>query len=204
MQGNDGIDYKKKYMDLRARFIEALDVAFRTGYEQGANETQVQNMAQQAQMQAQQAAMMQSQMAAGPGMDQQAPGAEMSPDMQGQGPVPEAGGDEMDGAIAELEGLVNKKEPSIDDLKKSLETIKNSRMHQKLQKATKQIGKKMAQAPQPLSLSYSVNLPEESKQVVSMQSKVVSDILNKWENEAQKSARDITSVLGNEALLKKE
>jgi hypothetical protein len=55
-----------------------------------------------------------------------------------------------------------------------------------------------------LSLSYKVNLPEESKQAVSMQSKIVSDILNKWEQEAQNSARDITSVLGTEALAKKE
>ncbi len=197
MQGNDGVDYKKKYMDLRARFVEALDIAFRTGYEQGANETQVQNMAQQAQMQAQQAAMMQGQMGGAPGMEQPTG----TPDQQ---PVPEAGGDEMDAAIAELEGLVNKKEPSIDDMKKSLESIKNNRMHQKLQKATKEAGKKMAQPPKPLSLSYKVNLPEESKQAVSMQSKIVDDILNKWEQEAQNSAKDITSVLGTEALTKKE
>lgn len=195
MQGNDGVDYKKKYMDLRARFVEALDVAFRTGYEQGSNEQQIQNMAQQAQMQAQQAAMMNQ----GAGMNQPPNGA---PDQQQ--PVPEAGGDEMDSAIAQLEGLVNKSEPSVEDMKKSLEAIKNSRMHQKLQKATKEAGKKMAQPPKPLSLSYKVNLPEESKQAVSMQSKIVDDILNKWEQEAQNSARDITSVLGTEALTKKE
>jgi hypothetical protein len=203
MQGNDGVDYKKKYMDLRARFVEALDIAFRTGYEQGSNETQVQNMAQQAQMQAQQAAMMQSQMAAGPAMNQP-PGAEMPPGIDQQAPVPEAGGDEMDAAIAELESLVNKSEPSIEDMKKSLEVIKNNRMFQKLQKATKEAGKKMGQPPRPLSLSYKVNLPEDAKQAVSMQSKIVDDILKKWEQEAQNSARDITSILGTEAITKKE
>lgn len=196
MQGNDGIDYKKKYMDLRARFVEALDIAFRTGYEQGANEQQVQNMAQQAQMQAQQAAMMQGQITGGPGMDQP-PGAENPESL-------EAADSEMDAAISELEGLVNKSEPSVDDMKKSIEALKNSRMHQKLQKATKEAGKKLNQPPKPLSLSYKVNLPEESKQTVSMQSKIVDDILNKWEQEAQNSAKDITSVLGTEVLAKKE
>jgi hypothetical protein len=196
MQGNDGVDYKKKYMDLRARFIEALDMAFRTGYEQGANEQQIQDMAQQAQMQTQQAAMMQGQMAGGPGMDQSA-GAEDTE-------APEAAGSEMDAAIAELESLVNKSEPSLEDLKKSVEALKNSRMHQKLQRATKEAKKKLHQPPKPLSLSYKVNLPEESKQAVSMQSKIVSDILNKWEQEAQNSARDITTILGTEALTKKE
>jgi hypothetical protein len=198
MQGYDGIDYKKKYMDLRARFVEALDIAFRTGYEQGYNESQIQSMAQQAQMQAQQTAMMQGQMGAA--------GAEdygMEQTSEGEMTAPEAGGDEMDAAIAELEQLVNKSEPSIEDMKKSLEVIKNKRMFQKLQKATKEAGKKMGQPPKPLSLSYKVNLPEDAKQAVSMQSKIVDDILKKWEQEAQNSARDITSILGTEAITKK-
>jgi hypothetical protein len=208
MQGYDGIDYKKKYMDLRARFVEALDIAFRTGYEQGYNESQIQSMAQQAQMQAQQTAMMQGQMgAAGTGdygMEQSSEGEMSAPETSGQPVGPETGGDEMDAAIAELEQLVNKSEPSIEDMKKSLEVIKNNRMFQKLQKATKEAGKKMGQPPKPLSLSYKVNLPEDAKQAVSMQSKIVDDILKKWEQEAQNSARDITSILGTEALTKKE
>jgi len=205
MQGYDGIDYKKKYMDLRARFVEALDIAFRTGYEQGYNESQIQNMAQQAQMQAQQTAMMQGQMGAADYSMQQPSGGEIpAPEASGQNVNPEAGGDEIDAAIAELEQLVNKSEPSIDDMKKSLEVIKNNRMFQKLQKATKEASKKMGQPPRPLSLSYKVNLPEDAKQAVSMQAKIVDDILKKWEQEAQNSAKDITAILGTEALTKKE
>jgi hypothetical protein len=62
----------------------------------------------------------------------------------------------------------------------------------------------MGQPPRPLSFSYKVNLPEDAKQAVSMQAKIVDDILKKWEQEAQNSAKDITSILSTEALTKKE
>lgn len=194
---NDGIDYKKKYEDLKARFIESLDNAFRTGYEQGFNESQVQAQAQQAQMMQQQMAMQQQAM-------NQAPGG-----MEGQSVPQEAQqgqGSEMDGMIAELEGLVNKNEPNVADLKKSIEKMKNQIMFSNLSKKTAEIALKKSMSNKIFapSKSFTINLSENSKQAISAQSKIVDNILNKWENEAQNSARDITQILGTEALTKKE
>lgn len=204
---NAGIDYKRKYEELKARYIQALDVAFRAGYEQGFNESQIQSMAQQAQqMQAQMMGMAQQQAAMGGGMEGQATGspeeqaqmeAEQQAQMQGQ---QAAGGDEMDQAISQLEQLVNKSEPSIDDLKKSIELIKSEHMHKKLTKKTKSVDI----TPKPFSMSYKSNLTENSKASVALQQKIVDDILRKWEHEESSSSRDITQILGTEALTKKE
>ena len=109
-----GIDYKKKYMDLRAQMVSSMDLAFRMGYEQGSKEAQMQAMQQQ--MAAQQ--QMEQQMAAQQGQ----PGANQQP---GQ---PE----ELDQYIAELEDLVNKNELSQDDLKKSLDKIKTFQTFSKM------------------------------------------------------------------------
>ena len=54
-----GIDYKDKYMSLRAKFLQGVDQAFQLGYEKGYNEgTQAEQMNQMA---AQQEAAMQGQ-----------------------------------------------------------------------------------------------------------------------------------------------
>jgi hypothetical protein len=192
---DNGVDYKKKYEDLKARYIQSLDVAFRTGYEQGFSESQNQAMAQQAQMQ--------FQGMAGSGM-QPPPGAETVEVPSGQEPSaseqqPETA-DELDQAISTLEKLVNKSEPSIEDLKKSIEMIKTEHLHKKITKKTKSIDI----TPKQYSQSYRVNLPENSKAEVAMQQRIVDDILRKWEKEQGQSSRDITQVLGTEALTKKE
>lgn len=197
---NDGIDYKKKYEDLKSRYIQSLDIAFRTGYEQGFNESQNQNMAQQAQMMQQQAAAS-AQNAGMPGAGQ--PGAEGPAGAAGdqiEVPSGEQGSGDMDQAIAELEQLVNKSEPSISDLKKSIELLKSENAQKKNSKKTKSIDI----TPKQYSQSYKVNLPENSKAAVAMQQKVVDDILRKWEQEQNSSSRDIVQILGTEALTKKE
>ena len=196
-----GIDYKRKYEELKARYIQALDVAFRAGYEQGFNESQVQSMAQQAQMQAQMMGMAQQQAMGGeqPGAPSSSPEeqAQMGAAQEGEG---QPGGDEMDQAISQLEQLVNKSEPSIEDLKKSIEMIKSEHMHKKLTKKTRSIDV----TPRPFSASYKNNLSENSKASVALQQKIVDDILRKWEQEEAGSSRDITQILGTEALTKKE
>ena len=183
---NSGIDYKRKYQELRARFIQSLDMAHRAGYEQGFNEATNQAMAQQAAQQAQAAAAM-----AGQGAPTGAP-----PPQQG---APDQGQDEMGMAISELEQLVNKSELSPSDLKKSLSTIKSNLEHKSMLKKTQSI--KTIFTP---STAFKVNLPEDSKAAVSMQSKIVDDILRKWEQEEQEASKNITQILGTEALTKKE
>ena len=43
------LDYKQKYFDLRAKFLRAVDTAYRLGYEEGAKESQQQQAAAQLQ-----------------------------------------------------------------------------------------------------------------------------------------------------------
>lgn len=182
---NNGVDYKKKYQNLRARYIEAIDVAYRSGFEAGMSKAQQDSIAQQMQMQAQQMQQMQG------GMPPQGAGQERPP-QQMQGP------DEVSQAVAELESLVNKSEPSIDDLKKTINTLKDNLMHKSLSEKTKEIG-----LPKVYSNSYKVNLPENSKQEVAVQAKIVDDILNKWSQESSEASRDIATALGTESLTKK-
>lgn len=195
---NTGVDYQKKYMDLRARFIESLDIAFRSGYEQGYNESQVQAQAEQAQMMAQQMQAQQAQMQ----------GGQIPPGMEGQAAMPgqQQQGSEMDSAIAELESLINKSEITKDDLKKSIEALKTQTMLNKISKMT--LGLKKAETkkllPPAYSKSFSINLSENSKQAVTGQQKIVDDLLSKWSDEQSKSTRDISQVLNTEILTKKE
>lgn len=202
MQGNDGIDYKKKYMDLRARFVESLDVAFRTGYEQGANEAQIQSMAQQAQQMNAMAGTQGGMPSGGPESQGGAPSPGMEqPGMPGQPEQPEQSSDEMDQAISQLEELVNKSEDlSMADLKKTIDLMKSEHTHRKMLKATKSIDI----TPKAFSQSYKSNMNNSSKASVAMQQKIVDDILRKWESEEAGSSRDITHLLGTEALTKKE
>lgn len=179
---NNGVDYKKKYQNLRARYIEAIDVAYRSGFEAGMTKAQQESMMQQMQMQA-------AQQAQG-GMPAQGPAAAQPPQIQGP--------DEVSQAVAELESLVNKSEPSVDDLKKTINSLKDNLMHKSLSEKTKEIG-----LPKVYSNSYKVNLPESGKQEVAIQTKIVDDILNKWSQEATEVSRDIATVLGTESLTKK-
>jgi hypothetical protein len=189
MQQNSGIDYKKKYMDLRARFVEALDVAFRTGYEQGSVEAQQQAMAQQQQIAQQQA------------MSGQQQPQEDAQDQQRVQAMP----NEVNQAVAELDGLVNKSELTVDDLKKSIQNIKNELMFKSLSNVTKSLNQQKVQIlpPPGHSIGYR-NLPESHKQAVSMQGKLVDDIFKKWEQESQESTRDLANVLGVENILAKK
>ena len=77
-------DWKSKYYEMRSRHINAIDVSFRLGFQEGLKAAELQSMQMQLQ-QAQQAAA--AGMAAGGGMPPEAGG--MPPEMGG---APEAGG----------------------------------------------------------------------------------------------------------------
>lgn len=207
------VDYKKKYQDLRARFVGSLDMAFRMGYEQGANEATMQAQAQQAQAAMQQAqnaqaqvgamgggapqddqAMMDADQAAGPqDPSMQAPGG-ISAGQAGFQPVPPQS-EELDGYISELEGLVSKSEVAPEALKKSIEKIKNFQMNTKLAKSMKGLG---------FSKRAAKNLSPSAKKDLSLQEQVLDNIMAKWEKEAPRTVSDAMQVIGTEALSKKE
>ncbi len=214
------VDYKKKYMDLRARFVGSMDMAFRLGYEKGQADS-MQDQAQQQMMQAQQA---QAQMAQAQGAMQGQGGAEQSEapsqqeggeqdlaqaaaqagipqdDQQSEGAEsPEAQAaqgaqdNELDQYVSELESLVGKGEISSEDLKKSLDKIKMLQMNKQLSKNMKFTKKAAA------------NLNPQAKRSVSMQERIVSDIMAKWEKESSKLVSEtIQSIGSTETLSKKE
>lgn len=107
-------DWKSKYYELRSKHINAIDVSFRLGYQEGLKAAELQNMQMQLQ-QAQQAAM-----AAPPaGMPgEMPPGEEMPPEqaMQEEGAPPVEEGQpseepsELDSSVDELEQYVSKNE----------------------------------------------------------------------------------------------
>lgn len=114
------VDWKQKYYELRSKYMQAVDVAFRLGMQEGQKAAELQVLQMQLQ-EAQQAAMMAEQQGGG-GM----PGEELPPEeaMMGEEEVPleegeeivspEEGGDELGESINELEGLVAKNEKDFD------------------------------------------------------------------------------------------
>lgn len=181
-----GIDYKKKYENLRANFIDALNFSFRTGYEQGFNEATVQSAMQQAQM---------MQQAQAQQMGQEQPG---QPEEMGA----EGGPDELDQAIAQLEGLIKSEDVSAEKIARLVEEIKTKKIH----KTTMGMIEKSSKNPKTFNFSESfrVNMPAEQKRAVSAQNKIVEDIMRKWETEESSASKNITDALGVEAILKSE
>lgn len=169
------IDYKKKYLDLRSKFVSSLDVAYRLGYDQATKDATVQQaqmQMQQAQMQMQQAAQQQGMMSQLSGVAGQEGGQPMPEDVQGQeGAQPS--GDEIDDYIAQIEELVNKTENVPEDLKKAIEGIK------------------VVKTKPNFSLSYKHNLPEHQKKVLTKQEEIVESLMKKWDEEAKSTANDI-------------
>lgn len=168
-------DYRTKYIEMRAKFIEASDIAYRLGFEEGMKEGQqaAEQAVQQQQMD------MQAQQAAMQGMPPEAGGPE-NPEMAAQegqmdqlAPEELAGedvesGSELDSQISELEGLVAKgQKPSVLDMRKAVESLSTLRKSQRDQWAKKRA------------------------KTISVQKKFVDNILNKWEKET----KDVTEGL---------
>ena len=183
------VDYRTKYLDIRAKLKEATDVSYRLGYEKGLKEgTQaaaMQQMQQQAQMQ-------QAMMGGGgggempPGGDPMQGGGEMPPGgdpMQGGGEMPPEemgdgqGASELDQHIGELESLVAKGEkPSVLDLRKAVQALAVVRKNQKNAWAKK------------------------TEKIIPAQKKVVDSILAKWEQESKKPSEKIEEIIKEHGL----
>lgn len=183
------VDYKRKYLELRSKFISSLDVAYRLGYEQGTKESMVQQAQQQmAQAQQQQAMVAQQMAAAGqqqgaegqPAQDQGAEDPSMQEQQMAAAGQPVGGGDEMDQYIAEIESLVNKSEPALaEELKKAIGNLK-----------------KGAKTVKPaLSLGFNKNLPESQKMAVTKQEQIVKNLMTKWDEEANAATKNILDIV---------
>jgi len=233
------INYKKKYFDLRTRYINDLDMAFRLGIEQGAQQEQI-NQANQQQQQQAELEMAQAQAAAGGGQPGEggppgAGGPEGAPKEGGEKPPGQesgqesgqmsssspdgapaiGGGSELDQHISQLESMLGKPAGSPEEMqsniKKALGEIKSLRKAQlqaielkKSAAAIPAIAKALHRPAFKMSRLASQNLNDNAKKAVTMQEKIVGDIMKKWQEEETKAAKDIVNVLSVEGLTKKE
>jgi hypothetical protein len=196
-------DWKLKYQDLKLKFMDAVDVSFRLGMEQGLQQAQVQQaQQQQADAQAQQAAMMGQ-----PGQD---PNADVS--QEGQIPGQESpNGSELDSHISQLESMLGKTETgSLEymNLKKSLDGIKSFQSNLKKahdHKVSELTLKSIQKAMQPkfnLGKTATKNLSESGKKALNMQEQIVADLMKSMDDEQAKAQEAITKTLDFEQLLK--
>ena len=191
------INYKVKYLELRAKYINDIDIAFRLGFEQGAQQAQ-QQQALDAQAQAEQ-------------MDHEQNMAEAS----GQGgEAPPPGGDgqpssELDQHISKLESMVGSPDSSPEDIKKSLDAIISLRKSEKLtadlrksDEAVKGIVQALHKPTFKVGVQAQHNMTANSKSALTMQHKIVSDVFKTWDQEQDRASKDILNVLDIEGLVK--
>lgn len=208
------INYKQKYQELKLKYMESVDAAFRLGYEQGAQQAAQDQMAMQQQ---QQAEMQQQQQAGGP--DFSGHGAEGSPAGAEQQANPNQGstidsenpaGSELDQHIAKLESML-KGEVKAEDLKKTLDGFKavqaKIQLAGEMKKSTAAIAgiaKALHKPEFKIGKVASHNMNDSAKRAVSMQHDIVSNIMKSWDEEEKKTGKDINAILNIEGLIKKE
>lgn len=216
------INYKKKYLELRAKYIADLDMAFRLGMEQGQQQAQ-QQQALEAQAQAQEMEQQQKLAEAGgmggqPGQPGQEAGqppqaGQEAPSAEQPSEVESPNGSELDQHISKLEtmlGSTTEKSPEQNaDIKKSLDTIKSLRKAEKFavemkksDMAIKGIAKALHKPSFKIGVQAQHNLTDNAKKAVTLQHKIVNDIMKAWKEEETKAGHDIKNILNVESLIK--
>jgi hypothetical protein len=208
-----GPDYKKKYMELRSKYINDLDMAFRLGVEQGIQVAQQQQTQdKEAQMNEEKMQMQQASQGQPPG----APGAdagEAPPDPASENPTSaesmqsEQRGSELDQHIGKLESMIGS--DAKPEIKKSLDAIVSLRKAEKdavdmkkSQAAISGIVKALHKPSFKLGVQATHNLSENGKKALSTQHKIVTDIMKSWEKEEEKAKNSIENILNIENLIK--
>lgn len=209
-----GPDYKKKYLELRSKYIGDLDASFRLGFEAGAQQSQQQQaLDAEAQVNEQKNQM---DLAQAGGMSNGEPGAnpaegaekapEQNPSMAGN-MQSEQNGSELDQHIGKLESMLGS--DSNPEVQKSLDTIislrkaeKQNAELKKSQAAISGIAKALHKPSFKIGVQASHNLNDNAKKAVSTQHKIVTDIMKAWNNEETKAKNSIESILNIEGLIK--
>jgi hypothetical protein len=202
------VDYKAKYLDLKTKYQETADLAWRLGYEQGLKRLTARTNAAQQQAQADQMAMAANGQPQ-PGQEGEQPGQEAEA-QPGQPQSQNPNGDELDSHIARLESMLGKGEltsTDLGDLKKTLSDIRSLQVQINLTKSMESI-KNTKFSPlkksQSLSPRLQANLPEPAKKALSMQENIVKSVFDKWAKDEQQAASDISSIIGIEGITKKD
>ena len=219
----NGIDWKAKYKELKARYLESMDMSFRLGYEKGGSDAQIQQAqtqmqeAQQMQAQAQQSQMQMQAQQPQPGqedpnaempqdqmppeMEQQDPNAPMSPDMQPEDPnapmspdgMQPDQGQDFDQSIAELEDLVSKSEGEAKNILTKSLVVMKD---MSLQSKLKKMHALPARA--------AANLSPQDKKALSIQEGIIDNMMKKWDEESVKTTAIILRNIEASGLSKKE
>lgn len=195
-------------MDLKTKYQETVDLAWRLGFEQGAQQAQLDQATQQ-QQQADQMAMAANGQPQ-PGQEGEAAPGEEPEAQPGQPQSQNPNGDELDQHISKLEGMLGKSEISsmdLGDLKKTLSDIRSLQVQINLTKSLDSIKNTKfgsLKKSQPLSPRLQANLPEPAKKALSMQEKIVESVFEKWSRDESKAASDISSILNVEGITKKD
>lgn len=92
------VDWKQKYMELRSKYLNAIDVSFKLGVQEGQRNAEMENLQNQI-AQAEEQAAMAAQGGMMPGEEGMMPGEEMPPEEGGGEP-------DLDSSINELESFV--------------------------------------------------------------------------------------------------
>lgn len=216
---NSQVNYKQKYEELKMKYMQDVDTAFRLGFEQGAVQGMQDAQMQQQQMQAE------AQQGQQPG---QGFGAEGSPAGEEQQANPNGGsigdmepdsenpaGSELDQHIAKLESMVSKSETSPEDLKKAVTELQSLRksmesarqMQVEMKKSTQAISgiaKALHKPAFKIGKTASHNMSSNAKAAVGMQEKIVNDLMKAMEEEEKKASSGINQILSVEGLLKKD
>lgn len=207
------VNYKQKYEELKLKFMESVDTAFRLGFEQGSVQGMQDAQMQQQQMQAEQDAQMQQNAGIGQGQGSEGSpaGTEQMENPNGGGieDVPDSenpAGSELDQHIAKLESMVSKSETPFADLAKTLSELKSIRkaelakvsFNREMKKSTQAISgisKALHKPAFKLGVQASHNMNSNAKQAVGMQTKIVDDIMKSWEEEEKSATSDIQKIL---------
>jgi hypothetical protein len=204
------VNWKMKYQEIKAKWMDSLDMAFRAGFEEGKRQSELDNANQQIASQQQQMSGMQGQgMQGGAQPNAESSSEEMEPQQpDSQNPA----GSELDQHIAKLESMVAKNEQvdvtalkeTVNSLKKAQQSYLEQLSLAKSAKAIPAIAQALHKPSFKLSQQANHNLSSSAKQSVSMQEKIVTDLMKAWEDEEKKAGEDILDQLGITNHLKRE
>jgi hypothetical protein len=208
------IEYKDKYLELRHKYMADLDMAFRLGFEAGAQQAQ--------QQQAVDAQAQQAQMGGNPGMPIEG-GAEQDGSGQHVGGTPgkptenaaqegqpmngsSGNGSEIDQHINKLQGMMGKGhspeiQKTISDIINLRKAEKEGLEFQKSQSAITGIVKALHKPAFKMSIQANHNMDDSAKKALTLQHKIVNDVMEKWEKEEEAASKDIKNILNIEGLL---
>jgi len=214
------VNYKNKYLELRNKYIADLDMAYRLGFEAGgqqaqqqqAIETDAQNQQAEMQRQGLQAEAMgqngapkENEMGAHVGGQ---PGkVSENPSQEGQPMNGTSGnGSEIDQHISKLQGMLGKGHSP--QIQKSLDAIIDLRKKEKLaqdlqksQEAISGIAKALHKPAFKVGAQASHNMDDNAKRSLSLQHKIVSDVMKSWQEEEAKAGSDIKNILKIDGVL---